>query len=369
MKKSVKGKRIALIGGAGFIGHHLALYLKEQGADVFIIDGLSVNNLLYLHSTDLEIPGDRMLYLRMINSRLELLMEKGIPLHVEDARHYNELTHVLSKINPQVVIVLAAVSHANRSNKNPFDTFDHSIRTLENALDYARGNVEHFIYFSSSMVYGHFPPEGATEETQCNPIGIYGTLKMSGELMVKSYNNVFGLPYTIVRPSALYGERCISRRVGQIFLENAVQGKEISITGDGNDQLDFTYINDLVEGVKTIFEDQLQDKKTVYVIGASRSVRDIMKYYIPHYTNKRIKLKVPLHMIYAGERRDVPIKLTKIKYLSKEFGTLVSTNIYGDKVAIILWLEHDPVAILIKQPDVAKTFKNYFDMLWAMAKE
>ena len=124
-----------------------------------------------------------------------------------------------------------------------------------------------------------------------------------------------------------------------------------------------------VEGVKTIFEDQLLDEKTVYVIGASRSVRDIMKFYIPHYTKKRVKKRIPLHMIYAGERREFPIKLTKIKYLSKEFGTLVSTNIYGDKVAIILWLPHDPVAILIKQPDVAKTFKNYFDMLWKMAKE
>ncbi|MBT6047504.1 MAG: NAD(P)-dependent oxidoreductase [Candidatus Scalindua sp.] len=290
MKKSVKGKRIALIGGAGFIGHHLALYLKEQGADVFIIDGLSVNNLLYLHSTDLEIPGDRMLYLRMINSRLELLMEKGIPLHVEDARHYNELTHVLSKINPQVVIVLAAVSHANRSNKNPFDTFDHSIRTLENALDYARGNVEHFIYFSSSMVYGHFPPEGATEETQCNPIGIYGTLKMSGELMVKSYNNVFGLPYTIVRPSALYGERCISRRVGQIFLENAVQGKEISITGDGNDQLDFTYINDLVEGVKTIIENKNAINETFNLtFGEFRTIGEMAGLIREHFPGINIK--------------------------------------------------------------------------------
>ena len=290
MMQSVKGKKIALIGGAGFIGHHLALYLKEQGADVFVIDGLSVNNLLYLHSTDLDIPGDRALYIKMVNSRLELLMNAGIPLHVEDARHYNEVAHVLTKINPQVIIVLAAVSHANRSNKNPFDTFDHSIRTLENALDSSRKKVEHFIYFSSSMVYGHFPPEGVAEDTPCNPIGIYGSLKLSGEQMVKAYNSTFDLPYTIVRPSALYGERCISRRVGQIFIENAVKGQDITVAGDGNDRLDFTYINDLAVGVKKIIENKNAINETFNLTyGEFRTIGEMANLIKEHFPGVNIK--------------------------------------------------------------------------------
>ncbi len=285
MIQSIKGKRIALIGGAGFIGHNLALYLKEQGAEVTIIDGLSVNNLLYLHSTDIKIEGDRKLYIRMVNSRLDMLMEAGIPVHVEDARHYNELSNVLTKVNPQVIIVLAAVSHANRSNKDPFHTFDHSLRTLENALDTAKTIAEHFIYFSSSMVYGHFPEGGVTEETLCSPIGIYGNLKLAGEQMVKAYNNVFNLPYTIIRPSALYGERCISRRVGQIFIENAVRGNDINITGDGSDQLDFTYIGDLVRGVKNIIENKNSINQTFNMTyGQSRTIAqmaDIIKEHFP----------------------------------------------------------------------------------------
>ena len=290
MIQSVKGKRIALIGGAGFIGHHLALYLKEQGADVFVIDGLSVNNLLYLHSTDLDIPGDRALYIKMVNSRLELLMNAGIPLHVEDARHYNEVANVLTKIDPQVIIVLAAVSHASRSNKNPFDTFDHSIRTLENALDSARKRVEHFIYFSSSMVYGHFPPEGVAEDTPCNPIGIYGNLKLSGEQMVKAYNSTFDLPYTIVRPSALYGERCISRRVGQIFIENAVKGHDITVAGDGNDRLDFTYITDLAVGVKKIIENKNAINETFNLTyGESRTIEEMVALIKEHFHEIKIK--------------------------------------------------------------------------------
>src|SRR5262249_44089460 len=58
-----------------------------------------------------------------------------------------------------------------------------------------------------------------------------------------------GLPYTIVRPSALYGQRCVSRRVGQAFIENALRGLSLTVNGDGSDALDFTYIGDLVQGL------------------------------------------------------------------------------------------------------------------------
>jgi len=287
MIQSIKGKKIALIGGAGFIGHNLALYLKNQGANIAVIDGLSVNNLLYLHSTDMEIPGDRKLYIKMINSRLQLLMDANIPVHIEDGRHYNELSHALSKIEPDVVILLAAVSHANRSNKDPYHTFDHSLRTLENALDFSRAaNIKHFIYFSSSMVYGHFSKNGVTEETPCKPIGIYGNLKFAGEHMVTSYNNVFDLPYTIIRPSALYGERCISRRVGQIFIENALNGIDINISGDGSDKLDFTYIGDLVRGIQNVIENKNSINQTFNLtFGESRTIGEMAKIVKEHFPN------------------------------------------------------------------------------------
>ena len=99
------------------------------------------------------------------------------------------------------------------------------------------------------MVYGNFDSEDVKEERPCKPIGIYGTLKYSGELLVKAYSDVFDLPYTIIRPSALYGERCVSRRVGQIFIENAIQDLDIAINGNGEEKLDFTYIDDLINGI------------------------------------------------------------------------------------------------------------------------
>jgi len=252
---TIRGKKITLIGGGGFIGHNLALHLKRLGAEVDIIDSLQVNNLYAFGRATSEIV-NRDFYVKIINQRLDLLREHNIPLHLQDARDYHALTTIISDIKPDVIVHLAAVSHANKSNKDPYSTFDHSLRTLENALDAARDSVKHFIYFSSSMVYGNFETSAVTEEAQCNPIGIYGALKFAGEKMVIAYNQVFNMPYTIVRPSALYGERCVSRRVGQIFLENAIFGKDLTIAGDGTDCLDFTYIEDLCHGIEKVIEEE-----------------------------------------------------------------------------------------------------------------
>ena len=213
-KKIFKNKRIVLVGGAGFIGHNLAIHLKKRGADVSIIDNLQVN---HLGEISLNKYNNSTLYLNFLYERLDLLRKQEIPLHVIDARDYSILCKQINLLKPNVLIHLAAVAHAQKANKDPYSTFDHSTRTLENTLDVCRDKNIHFIYFSSSMVYGQFENESVSEESPCKPLGIYGALKFSGEKLVIAYNQVFDLKYTIIRPSALYGERCVSRRVSQVF--------------------------------------------------------------------------------------------------------------------------------------------------------
>ena len=284
----IQNRRIVLIGGAGFIGHNLALKLKELGAEVSIIDSLQVNNLLTFSSTDNKVA-NRELYIDILNERLQLLRNANVPMYFQDARNYHALSPLLNKLQPQVVVQLAAVAHADQSNKDPYSTFDHSFRTLENALDCSKNNVEHFIYFSSSMIYGNFQNEFVTEETPCEPIGIYGALKFGGEKLVIAYNQAFDLPYTIVRPSALYGERCVSRRVGQIFIENAIKGTEITITGDGSDRLDFTYIQDLIGGVVSIIESKASRNQIFNITyGSSRSLADMAGIIGQQFQNVKI---------------------------------------------------------------------------------
>ena len=270
----MKNKKILLVGGCGFIGHNLACHLKKGGNLPVVVDSLSVNNLYSLDNSEIV---NQSLYKRILNSRINLLKKNSIQLIIQDARNYHEISSLYNSIQPDIIIHLAAVSHANRSNKDPHSTFDHSLRTLENTLDYAKAKKTHIIYMSSSMVYGNFDKTDVDENHKCEPIGIYGTLKYAGELMIKAYQQVFDLPYTIIRPSALYGERCVSRRVGQIFIENAIQGLEININGDGEDKLDFTYIDDLVAGISECCDNENAINETFNITyGNSKKINELL---------------------------------------------------------------------------------------------
>ena len=292
MKKiTLQNLSILILGGAGFIGHNLAIHLKKLGAKVHIIDSLSVNHLGSVRK-NLDLLPNPKLAKDILYERLRLLENNKIPVYVQDVRQYHELSKYFSEINPKVVIHLAAVSHANRSNKDPHSTFDHSLRTLENALDNAKNRIDHFIFLSSSMVYGNFKSSEVDEDTNCEPLGIYGALKYAAEKIIISYNQVFNLPYTIIRPSALYGERCISRRVGQIFIENALQNKRIEIHGNGSEKLDFTYIKDLIDGITKVIENP-NSKNEIFnlTFGQARSIDDlldILKESFPSITIKKI---------------------------------------------------------------------------------
>ena len=289
--KRFKGKKVALIGGAGFIGHNLALRLKEVGAIPHVVDSLQVNHLGYYSSKYIENSNSER-YIGFLNERLALLRGKKIHLHIIDVRDYHIITSVINSIDPDYVVHLAAIAHANKSNKDPFSTFDHSLRTLENVLDAIRTKKTHLIYFSSSMVYGNFDGEAVKEDRVCNPIGIYGALKFGAEKLVIGYNQVFNLPYTIIRPSALYGERCVSRRVGQAFIENAISGIPLTVNGDGSDSLDFTYIDDLVQGVLRCIESKNSINQIFNITyGSARQIKELAEIVLDNFPNSKLECK------------------------------------------------------------------------------
>ncbi len=305
----MSSKNILLVGGCGFIGHNLALYLKQLGHKPVIVDSLSVNNILSFVDNEIK---NKKLYSSILQNRIEILKKKDIQLIIQDARDYHAISKIYNDINPDIIIHLAAVSHANKSNKDPHSTFDHSFRTLENTLDFAKNKKTHVIYLSSSMVYGNFDSKDVNEETPCKPIGIYGTLKYSGELLVKAYNQIFDLPYSIIRPSALYGERCVSRRVGQIFIENAIQGLDITINGDGNEKLDFTYIEDLIAGIGLCCEKE-NAKNQIFNLtyGHSRTISELIEILKQEFPN--------INIFYKEKEKFMPergtLNVTKAKNL------------------------------------------------------
>lgn len=328
--------KILLVGGCGFIGHNLSLNLRQKKHEVFILDSLSVNNILSF--TDSEIKNKK-LYNSILNNRIDLIKENQIKLIIKDARNNNVINKICNAIKPDIIVHLAAVSHANKSNKDPHNTFDNSLRTLENTLDFAKNSETHVIFISSSMVYGNFEKGEVDENSKCDPIGIYGTLKYAGELMVKSYNQVFGIPYTIIRPSALYGERCVSRRVGQIFIENAIQNLEIIVNGNGEEKLDFTYIQDLVNGISICCENKNSINQTFnFTYGNARKINELIQILKTEFSK------------------------VKIKYIEKEAFMPKRGTLNNNKAKLMLNFEPE-FPIEIGYPKYIRWYKNFWQNL------
>ena len=239
---------ILLVGGAGFIGHHLALACRAAGAEVMVADNLMVNNLV---ANAYGENGERhRLYQNFLADRFELMRQAGVILRNVDARIVADLNLVFQEFRPTKVVHLAAISSAVEARKNPGLAFDLQLLTLRNTLELSRlSGVGQVVLMSSSTVYGDFETATVDESMRPRPKGIYANGKYMAERLVRVYNQQHGLGTTIVRPSALYGLRCISRRVSQVFIENALIGTPLLLEGGGDGRLDFTDVRDLVDGI------------------------------------------------------------------------------------------------------------------------
>lgn len=267
--------RIALIGGGGFIGHHLALRLREDAHDVLVLDHLSINSVGNLYE---RRGGWNERYLRFLRERADLWHTAGCDFALCDAKDYHRLSQRLASWKPDAIVQLAAVAHITHTRSDEHSAWANSVGTLKNALDAAVAlKVGRFVYFSSSTIYGNFSKPTVTEDDPAAPDTTYGAYKLVGELMVKAAHRDKGLPYTIIRPQALYGPRCVSRRVTQLFIENALDGKPLRIDGDGSAAHDFTHVADLVGGVAAVFQrvEESENETFCLTAGQARTLKDL----------------------------------------------------------------------------------------------
>jgi len=254
IKQFVSGERVSLVGGAGFIGHNLAVGLRQAGAEVQVVDNLMFNNLprnVSIAESSLD-RFRRNLYQDFLLQRFERMRAAGVFVTTADARSMTDLIEVFNDFQPTKIVHLVGISSALDARKVPGLCFDLQLVTLRNVLEYTRlfpNRVTQVVFFSSSTVYGDFETPSVDENVRPKPRGIYANAKYMGERLVRTYNDQYGLGVNIIRPSALYGERCISGRVSQKFIENALMGKPLYLDGGGDGRLDFTYIEDLVDGM------------------------------------------------------------------------------------------------------------------------
>ncbi len=127
-----------------------------------------------------------------------------------------------------------------------------------------------------------------------------------------------------------------------------------------------------IEGLKSVFEDQLQECKEILILGANQKAYDIMDLYFHWYDKKRVKNKIKTKVIFNKldkNQKKPKIPLSEIKYLSEKYSSDLAINIYGDKVAIILWKKENPTAILIKDFEIVEGYRKHFELMWRMAKK
>ena len=230
---------ILVTGGLGFIGHNVVALLESQGHDVVIMDTETGYGI---------IPVDELTYI--ISERRRKITTQHIYKH--DIA-WLSADRIMLDHSIDYVIHLASFPRQKVVNANPMMGSRAMSEGLLNLLEASvRANIKKFVYISSSMVYGDFNSEqinnGLDESVDCYPLGQYGIMKLAGEWLVKDYQRRTDLPYTILRPSAVYGPYDVEDRVVSKFLLTAMRGGEIQVNG-GEESLDFTFVSDLAQGI------------------------------------------------------------------------------------------------------------------------
>ena len=227
--------KVLLTGAAGFIGFHVGTALVKRGDTVVGIDNL---NDYY----DVALK----------NARLKLLQrEKGFTFIKADLADRGAIERVFAEERPHRVINLAAQAGVRYGFVNPHAYINSNILGFLHVLEGCRHNsVEHLVYASTSSVYGaNTRLPFATSQNVDHPVSLYAATKKGNELMAHSYAHLYGLPTTGLRFFTVYGPWGRPDMALFLFTKKILANEPIDVFNRGDHQRDFTYIDDIVEGV------------------------------------------------------------------------------------------------------------------------
>ncbi|MDP1699107.1 MAG: NAD-dependent epimerase [Xanthomonadaceae bacterium] len=227
--------RVLVTGAAGFIGSHLSQRLLARGDEVLGYDNLNAyyDPALKQARLDRLTPHDNF---RFVKASLE---------------DGSALEHAFTEFAPQRVVNLAAQAGVRYSLENPQAYIDSNIVGFTNILESCRHHsVEHLVYASSSSVYGaNRKLPFSVEDPVDHPVSLYAATKKANELMAHTYSHLFGLPTTGLRFFTVYGPWGRPDMALFLFTRKILAGEPIDVFNNGHHRRDFTYIDDIVEGV------------------------------------------------------------------------------------------------------------------------
>lgn len=244
----LKHKTIFITGAAGFIGSNLVLKLLETVSDVKIV-GIDNLNDYY----DVSIKDWR---LAQIEAAAAKHPESSWTFVKGDIADRDAIDGIFNKFHPELVVNLAAQAGVRYSITNPDAYIQSNLIGFYNILEACRRNpVAHLVYASSSSVYGsNKKVPYSTEDKVDNPVSLYAATKKSNELMAHAYSKLYNIPSTGLRFFTVYGPAGRPDMAYFGFTNKLRNGETIQIFNYGNCQRDFTYIDDIVEGVMRVIQ-------------------------------------------------------------------------------------------------------------------
>ncbi len=228
-------KRVLVTGVAGFIGYHLALRLLQEGCQVVGVDSLN-------HYYDVQLKLDRLEQLKpfsdFIFQKMDLCDQKA-------------LTGLYKDHDFDVVVNLAAQAGVRYSIENPRAYVDANLVGFINILECCRQfQIKHLVFASSSSVYGaNTKMPFSVHHNVDHPVSLYAATKKANELMAHTYSHLYGLASTGLRFFTVYGPWGRPDMALFLFTQAILQGRPIKVFNHGKMQRDFTYIDDIIEGV------------------------------------------------------------------------------------------------------------------------
>lgn len=228
-------KSVLVTGSAGFIGYHLSKRLLEEGRNVI---GVDILNDYY----DVRLKNDRL---------KQLLKNPNFTFYKVDLADQERLQEIFKKTTIDVVVNLAAQAGVRYSIQNPYAYVNSNLVGFVNILECCRHNkVRHLVFASSSSVYGaNTKMPFSVHDNVDHPVSLYAATKKSNELMAHTYSHLYDLPCTGLRFFTVYGPWGRPDMALFLFTKAILADQPIKVFNHGKMQRDFTYIDDIVEGV------------------------------------------------------------------------------------------------------------------------
>ena len=331
--------RILVTGAAGFIGFHLSKFLLNRGDTVIGLDNINSYysvNLKYLRLEKLGIIKDDIIE----NDIIESSNNKNFYFIKTSLENKEVLESIFKKFKIDKICNLAAQAGVRYSLINPDTYISSNIVGYLNILELSRHyKIKHLVYASSSSVYGNSKDMPlSTDDPVNNPISLYAATKKSNELMSHTYSHLFSLPTTGLRFFTVYGPWGRPDMALFLFTKAIIEEKPIDVYNHGNMIRDFTYIDDIVEGIIRVIDNPPKNKipYKIYNIGNSSPVK-LTDFILEIEKNLNKVAEKNFLPIQPG---DVPMTFADVKNLENDLNYKPKTTIkYGIKKFIDWYLK------------------------------